>query len=108
MKFVMRYASLTIVAIGVGVWLLLTVFVLVSLLPWFPRTPTQWVVVVLLGVPFLAGAEYLGDRLLSPALSSKLSSQRFSWLRLLYLLAAMLVFLAIVLACASVLGVLLR
>ena len=100
--------TLPIVAIGLGLWLLLSVLILVTLWPWFPRTPMQWLLTLLLGVPIWVGMELLGETLFSPKLARRISARKFSWLRVFYGVFAMVLFVAIALGVAYVVGVAMR
>jgi hypothetical protein len=101
MKLLVRYPTVAVILVAVSVWVVLSAIVLVSFWPWYPRTPTQWVVFVMVGVPFAVGMQYLGERLFSPQVGSKISTRKFSWLRILYSLVAMLLLLAALWAGAS-------
>lgn len=108
MKLLLRYPTVAMILVAVGIWVVLSAIVLVSFWPWYPRTSTQWVVFLMVGVPFAVGMEYLGERLFSPQLGSRISARKFSWLRILYSLGAMLLLLAVLWAGASLFAALAR
>ena len=60
-------------------WMLLAFCALMNLLPWVPRTATQWIALVILGPVLVIGGEYLGDKVLG----SQFLSRQPSWLRVL-------------------------
>jgi hypothetical protein len=67
-----------------GFWVALSIVALLNLLPWMPRSKTQWLAVMVLGPPIILGAEYLGDKCLEARFLSPLPS----WLRISLTVAA--------------------
>jgi hypothetical protein len=85
-------------------WLFACGLLLLMLWPWRPSTPMQWALFLALG-PLVYGAfEYLGGWILSPRLGARISPRRFSWLRIAYALAALLLFLVIFYVAMHLLG----
>ena len=95
MKAASRHPTLLLIGMAVAGWIFIGALVLISFWPWYPRTPTQWLAFLLLGVPIVVGFEYLTERLLSPTGGSTLSTRKFSWLRVLYALVVMLLLLGL-------------
>ena len=96
-----RFAQISIVAFF---WVLACGLLLLMLWPWRPATPTQWVLFAAFG-PLVYGAlEYLGGRIFSSKVGTRISPRRFSWLRIAYALAAFLLPLVIFYIAMHLLG----
>lgn len=91
-----RNTRLTTIAACVLLWLFTCGAILWMLWPWLPATPIQWLLFVLIGPPIYWAVEYVGERMLSAKIASRISTRRFSWLRIIYALFAFLMFFAVV------------
>jgi hypothetical protein len=103
MSSVRRFRVATIAGV-VFVWLLTCGLLLLGLWPWYPTTFVQWLLFVVLAPLAWGAVEYLGGRMFPPELGARISSRRFSWLRIAYALCATLVFLGALLGVVLVLG----
>jgi hypothetical protein len=71
---------------GAIAWLVVCGIVLLQIAPDFPRTTVQWALLLVLGPPIYVLGEALGSWHFSPARGHRISSKRFSVLRLAYAL----------------------
>ena len=99
-----RSSLLATIALAAFLWLFVCGALLLMLWPWRPTTPLQWVLFVAIGPLAYGAAEYLGERVLSPGISARISTRRFSWLRIAYALLMFLAFLAVVFGVLWLLG----
>jgi hypothetical protein len=90
--------------VALSLWLMMCGLALLALWPWHPATFVQWLLFVLLAPLAWGAVEYVGERTLSPELAARISSRRFSWLRVAYALCATLVLLGALLGVILVLG----
>jgi hypothetical protein len=99
-----RPSQLRLIIVGVFLWLFVCGALLWIVWPRRPATPLQWALFVLIG-PLLYGAmEYLGERALSEKISSRISTRRFSWLRIAYAFIVFVAGLAVALGVLSLLA----
>lgn len=91
-----RNSQLTTIAACLLLWLFICGAILWMLWPWRSVTPIQWLGFVLIGPPIYCAVEYVGERTLSTQIASRISTRRFSWLRIIYALLTFLMFLAVV------------
>jgi hypothetical protein len=88
----MRLATLWAV---VPIWLVMCGLLLLTLWPWRPASPLQWLLFIVLGPLVWVALEYVAGLVLSPKISGRISPRRFSWLRIGYGVVAFLLCFAI-------------
>ncbi|HVX90755.1 MAG TPA: hypothetical protein VHC20_03955 [Candidatus Paceibacterota bacterium] len=92
------------IVVCVLLWLFICGALLLMLWPWRPAGPAQWLLFLLIGPLVYGTVEYVGERMLSAKIASRISPRRFSWLRIAYALFAFLLFLAVVFSVLRLLG----
>jgi hypothetical protein len=78
----------------IAAWAMLALMVVLELLPDTPRTTRGWVLVLVLGPPVYAAAEWTSSRVFSDRNGARISSARFSVARVAVALVVTLVALA--------------
>ena len=90
LRFLLGYLVVALVAAGL---------LLLNLWPWHPSSWRTWLLFVVLALPITIVVEWLGETVLNKLLSKSVdratASRSFSWLRIAYLVALVLLVLAL-------------
>jgi hypothetical protein len=100
-----RKWQFTTIAVCVTLWVFVCGALLFMLWPWRPTTLMQWLLFILIGPLVYAAVEYIGERIFSAKVASRISQRRFSWLRITYALFALLAVLAVAFGGLRLLGI---